>query len=549
MSGDGPVHRAGSGPPLVLLHGITGTWKVWRPVLAGLAEHHTVFAPTLPGHSGAAALDPGFPGTVVAVADALEAQLDAEGLDRAHLVGNSLGGWLALELGRRGRALSVVALSPAGGWGGPRDLARVVRLLRMSRISAERAGARLDPLLKRPRSRKLLLRSVMEHGDRVSAGEARAQIDEVLDCVVFDDLLQSIAGSGGLIAAERADYPIRIAWSGNDRTIPLERYGRPLVANNPGAELVILPGVGHVPMFDDPALVVRTILDVTTATATVPEDQGAAPMPEASPTVPTELNGAQGRVALHHWSAAEPTFTVTLAHGFGEHAGRYEHVAARLVDEGAAVFAPDHYGHGRSDGERAVVDIEPMVDDLESVAALAASTHPDIPHVLMGHSMGGIIATRLAQRDPTAFDALVLSGPAIGGNPAIQGMLAMDPLPEVPIDPAILSRDESVGEAYMADPLVYHGPFIRSTLESMFGACDAILLGPGLGALPTIWVHGEEDGLAPVEATRIAIDHLRGDVLEEHVYAGARHEVLNETNKDEVLDDITRFLNGHLAIT
>ncbi|MCW3038470.1 MAG: hydrolase [Solirubrobacterales bacterium] len=259
------VHRAGSGPPLVLLHGFTGSWRAWRPVIDGLAAHHAVFAPTLPGHHGSAPLADDFPGTVEAMLDLLEAQLDAEGIDRAHLVGNSLGGWLALELGRRGRALSVVALSPAGGWSSPRDLHRVVRLMRGGRLAMERLGPRLGPLLRRPRFRKLLLRSVAEHGDRIPPGEVQELLDEALGCLVFDDLLRFIAGSDGLAAGAASDYPIRIAWSGNDRTIPLERYGRPLVANVPGAELVVLPGVGHVPMFDDPALVVRTILEVSTA--------------------------------------------------------------------------------------------------------------------------------------------------------------------------------------------------------------------------------------------------------------------------------------------
>jgi pimeloyl-ACP methyl ester carboxylesterase len=90
-------------------------------------------------------------------------------------------------------------------------------------------------------------------------------LEEALGCLAFDAILTSIRTGTPLPAAPAADYPIRIAWSEKDRTIPLERYGRPLVANVPGAELTILPGVGHVPMFDDPALVTRTILEVAAA--------------------------------------------------------------------------------------------------------------------------------------------------------------------------------------------------------------------------------------------------------------------------------------------
>ena len=145
-------------------------------------------------------------------------------------------------------------------------------------------------------------------------------------------------------------------------------------------------------------------------------------------------------------------------------------------------------------------------------------------------------------RRPAGLDALVISAPVIGGNPEIEALLGMDPIPEVPIPPEALSRDPEVGRAYAEDPLVYHGPFKRATLESMFGAVRDVNEGPSLGALPTLWIHGEHDGLAPLEATREAVGRIRGDRLEEHVYPGAMHEVLNETNKDEVLADVEAFL-------
>ena len=159
-----------------------------------------------------------------------------------------------------------------------------------------------------------------------------------------------------------------------------------------------------------------------------------------------------------------PRFITLLAHGYGEHAGRYEHVAAMLVGLGAVVYAPDHLGHGRSSGERALVDdIETLVTDLHAVADRARADHPGLPVVLVGHSMGGLIAARFAQRYLDELAALVLSGPVVGGNPAFEMLLEMDPIPDIPIDPAILSRDPAVGAAYAADPLVYHGPFHKAT--------------------------------------------------------------------------------------
>jgi alpha-beta hydrolase superfamily lysophospholipase len=184
-----------------------------------------------------------------------------------------------------------------------------------------------------------------------------------------------------------------------------------------------------------------------------------------------ELRGRRGRIAVHRWSAAAPRFVAVVAHGYGEHAGRYAHVAERLVAEGAAVYAPDFEGHGVSDGDRARIEsIDDLVDELASVYGAGRGANSGAPIVLIGHSLGGLISTRFVQRDRPELAALVLSGPFIGGNPQVEGLLSMDPLPEVPIDPSILSRDPAVGEAYAGDELVYHGPFHRVTLEATFAA-------------------------------------------------------------------------------
>jgi WS/DGAT/MGAT family acyltransferase len=269
---------------------------------------------------------------------------------------------------------------------------------------------------------------------------------------------------------------------------------------------------------------------------------------ETMSTTDFELDGARGRVVLHTWPNDDARFVAVLAHGYGEHALRYDHVAQELVGAGAAVYAPDHLGHGASEGERALVEnVEDIVDDLELAFARATADHPGLPIVLIGHSMGGIIATRYAQRHGDELAALVLSGPAVGGNPDFETLLAMDPIPEIPIDPEALSRDPAVGQAYEEDPLVYHGPFQRATLEALFSAIGAIAEGPGLGSLPTFWIHGSDDAIVPLEATRAAFEHLRGDAFEERVYQDARHEIFNETNKDEVLGDMLGFIQRALA--
>ncbi|HEX4720790.1 MAG TPA: alpha/beta hydrolase [Thermoleophilaceae bacterium] len=260
------------------------------------------------------------------------------------------------------------------------------------------------------------------------------------------------------------------------------------------------------------------------------------------------IGGTRGTVLVRRWGTPDPKRIVVIVHGIGEHSGRYEHVATRLAADGAVVYAPDHHGHGRSDGELGLVDdIEGMVDDLARVVEKARSEHPGLPVAMLGHSLGGLLATRLVQRGEHGLSGLVLTDPFVGGNPAFEGLLAMDPMPDVPVDPAALSRDPAVGEAYANDPLVYHGPLARQSLASIFAAVDAIRSGPGFASLPTLWIHGEEDTLAPLGCTREAIERLRGDQFEEQIFPGARHEVLNETNREEVLDEIARFLDGTVA--
>jgi alpha-beta hydrolase superfamily lysophospholipase len=149
---------------------------------------------------------------------------------------------------------------------------------------------------------------------------------------------------------------------------------------------------------------------------------------------------------------------------------------------------------------------------------------------------------------PSELDALVLTGPVVGGNPAFEALLAMDPMPSVPIDPAMLSRDPAAGAAYLADPLVYHGPLTRQTLTAIFASVDVIAAGPSLGELPTLWLHGENDPLAPYDVTAKAFEHLAGSALEQKMYDGAMHEILNETNKDEVIADILTFLRSTVGI-
>ncbi|WP_131743395.1 alpha/beta hydrolase [Actinomadura roseirufa] len=261
-----------------------------------------------------------------------------------------------------------------------------------------------------------------------------------------------------------------------------------------------------------------------------------------------EFAGARGAITARTWADGEPRYAAVLAHGYGEHLGRYERVAAELVRHGAVVCGPDHLGHGLSAGARVLIeDVEDVVADLGTVVEAARADHPGLPVVLIGHSMGGLVATRYAQLHGDALTALVLSGPVLGRWPAVTGLLALEEMPDVPIDPATLSRDPKVGVAYAADPLVWHGPFEKATVRALDACLRRVGEHGSLGMLPVLWLHGGDDRLVPPEDTRTGIEAVRGGDLTERIYPGARHEIFNETNRDEVLRDVTAFVDGVLG--
>jgi alpha-beta hydrolase superfamily lysophospholipase len=255
-----------------------------------------------------------------------------------------------------------------------------------------------------------------------------------------------------------------------------------------------------------------------------------------------ELAGTEGTIRVRDWPHPAPERIVVLAHGYGEHIGRYEHVAAALVERGAVVYGPDHIGHGESDGERVLIaDFENVVADLHAVVERARAEHPGLPVVLVGHSLGGMIATRYAQLHGDALAGMVISAPAVGLAPVATQWLAGPEVPSDPIDPAILSRDSKVGEAYASDPLVWHGGWKRPTVEALLRVSEAIEAGPGFGELPVLYIHGEADALVPMILVQPAVQRLAGGDFAEHIVPGARHEPFNELEQDETLAVVAEF--------
>lgn len=258
------LYRAGSGEPLLLLHGFTGTWHHWRPVLGELVARYEVIAPTLAGHDGGPPFDMTGPLTFASSADHLERHLDQLGVGTAHVVGNSLGGALALELAKRGRARSVVALAPAGGWvEGDGEAQRVGRFFARQLHITGRIEKYLPIVMKRPGSRRLVLRDVMHHGELVAPADAVDFALTSLRCSVSAKAIEAVSADRGLALCDldRIACPVLLASPEFDRIFPAERHAPRYRREIPGVESRMLPGCGHLPMWDNTRLVVSMICE------------------------------------------------------------------------------------------------------------------------------------------------------------------------------------------------------------------------------------------------------------------------------------------------
>ncbi|MFI5663827.1 alpha/beta fold hydrolase [Streptomyces sp. NPDC051684] len=250
--------RAGTGEPLLLLHGIGHHWEAWQPVLPILAAERDVIAVDLPGFGKSPALPDGLAYDLAGVVPVLDAFCRHLGIERPHVAGNSLGGLLALDLGREKRVRSITALSPAGFWTGAE------RRYAFGTLLAMRAGARAMPvpvierLSRSAAGRAALTSTIYARPGRRSPEAVVAETIALREATGFRETLE--AGRSVLFRDDIQELPVTIAWGARDRLL-VRRQGVRAKQVIPGARLVRLPGCGHVPMNDDPALVARVILD------------------------------------------------------------------------------------------------------------------------------------------------------------------------------------------------------------------------------------------------------------------------------------------------
>jgi pimeloyl-ACP methyl ester carboxylesterase len=265
-------HRGGSGEPLVLIHGIGHTWRGRKPMLPLLEPRFDVLAVDLPGFGHSPPLPPGTDSTPETLADAVEAAMDDAGFGRANIAGNSLGGWIALELARRGRATTVVALSPAGLWH-PREKTWARGVLRTMRWMARHLPAP-EPVVRSPLGKVLIAGPVMARPWRIDSDDVSEVLRLFANAPGFDATLEHMLARQ-VRGLDRVDCPVLVLWGSRD-TLLIPRQGRRFERLIPNCELRFLKGLGHSPMSDGPELLAEAIAEFAARSSRAPRAEAPA---------------------------------------------------------------------------------------------------------------------------------------------------------------------------------------------------------------------------------------------------------------------------------
>lgn len=244
---------------MLCLHGFTDTWRTWELVLPALERRHEVFAPTMPGHAGGPEIEGEVSATLLT--DAVERAMDHLGWDTAHLVGNSLGGHVALRLAARGRARTVVALAPGGGWvDGDRSHDELFALQRELYEALQAAAPHADAIVATPEGRRRATRLIAERFEHIPPELLAHQIRAIAASPGVPAMLDHAPSADWTLDAERIACPVRIVWGTSDGLLPWPQAAARFREWLPHADWVELDGVGHCPQLDVPLETAQLIL-------------------------------------------------------------------------------------------------------------------------------------------------------------------------------------------------------------------------------------------------------------------------------------------------
>ncbi len=272
----------------------------------------------------------------------------------------------------------------------------------------------------------------------------------------------------------------------------------------------------------------------------------------------TFKNKDQTILFYHEWLPDDNSIraVVFIAHGVGEHSGRYRHVAESFTQAGFACYGIDHRGHGKSDGTRVYfTDIGDVVDDFRQLFEIVHEQYPDKNMLIFGHSMGSLVSLEFTLRYQEDVKALALTGTAITGEEVQPNWLlalaqqAAKIIPTVrlspPSSPTVLTTDTNEVMKFIADPLTDKGLWRIGTSVAMLEAGRAIRKRAHLLTLPILACHGGDDKLVPPTGATFLKEHVQSEDITTKIYPGLRHELVNEVGREEIIRDITDWLVAH----
>jgi alpha-beta hydrolase superfamily lysophospholipase len=272
------------------------------------------------------------------------------------------------------------------------------------------------------------------------------------------------------------------------------------------------------------------------------------------------LTGSEGLKIFYRYFPAEPERArMVIAHGLGEHSGRYTNVVERVIPKGISVWVPDHRGHGRSEGKRGhVLNFVQFLTDLHLAVDIARENLPDgMKCFLLGHSMGGLIAINFAQRFPDLIDGVIASSPALGmvveipGVKKVLGSFMSYIRPSLSmgneLDATKISHDPDVVDAYVNDPLVHDRVTARFFTE-LLAAMETVSQQASALNIPILMQVAGDDHLVSARSSRQFFEKLNLQDKTLRVYDGYYHEIYNELEdrRQQALQDLEKWLEEHL---
>ncbi|XP_027556697.1 monoglyceride lipase isoform X2 [Neopelma chrysocephalum] len=274
----------------------------------------------------------------------------------------------------------------------------------------------------------------------------------------------------------------------------------------------------------------------------MPEESSPKRSPQNIPykDLPHIINADGQYLFCRYWKpAATPRALVFIAHGAGEHCGRYDDLAQKLTGLNLFVFAHDHVGHGQSEGDRMVVsDFHIFIRDSLQHIDLMKKEHPDLPVLILGHSMGGAISILTASERPSEFSGMLLISPLVVASPEVATPIKVFAakvlnfvLPNLSlgsIDPNAISRNKKEMESYTSDPLVYHGGMKVSFVIQLMNAIARIERALPKLTLPILVLHGSSDKLCDIRGSYLLMDTVQSQDKTLKVYEEAYHALHKE---------------------